>query len=195
MEAKKATLLECNFSREWNGPKGMIYYFNLKWDNGDEGEMSTNRIKKDKETGKVTQTKFVIGAEQQYTAETKTSKKTGNDYLFFDKFKEPYNPGAKKSFSQRSDPHTQIRIVRTVALKAAIKSQIFNFPESMNDVANTYIDWIKDKGLEQDKAIPAQSAIAEAITFYEVRMEKPEELKDILGLAEKFYKFITKKYE
>lgn len=56
----KAKILECKFVSEWNGPNGIVYYHELKMDNGDKGQIGT----KEKHPEKLT-----TGNELTYTIE------------------------------------------------------------------------------------------------------------------------------
>lgn len=185
MEAKTAKLVTCEFSRKWSGPKGLIYYFNLEWDNGDKGEMSTNRIKE--KGNSVIQTKFVVGMEQQYTVENKVNKQTGNTYLFFDKYKEPYNPNSGYSQTRQQDPGRQMRIVKSVALKAAIKIKFITKDQTeLFELADIVANWINEYGgNDEGKNISAQTAINTMIIMLEnVSDEKKLNYKD----HQKFFK-------
>ena len=180
VKTSKVTKIEPNGS--FPGQRGEIFKFNIEFENGDKGEFTTN---------KNPQVKFVEGETVKYTVEEITINTKNGPWkkIKIDKLKEE----GGRQYSD--DPSIQYRIIRTVALKAAISSLIFEFEGSMNDTANVYIDWIVEKGLDADSAIPAQSAIAEAVRFHEVTQKKPENIENILGLADIFYKFILKKKE
>ena len=195
MEAKKATLSKCTFNREWSGPKGMIYYFTLEWSNGDIGEMSTNRIKM-VDNEKI-QTKFVIGQEQDYTVEKKVNKRSGETYLFFDKYKEPYNPGSKYSgYSKQADPGRQKRIIKSVALEQAILLKIqIHVDASIIEIANFFTKWVESTAQgDESKAIAAQaSLIRSVLTVTNAPEEKRQDYKDlnkVIGLAMHYFNYI-----
>lgn len=175
MEQKKAKLISCTFAREWAGPKGQIYYFNLEWDNGDKGEMSTNRIK---ETGnKRYQTKFVIGSEQEYTVLPKFNKQTGSEYLFFDKPKEPFVPNKGGNGYRQNDPLKQRRIAKSVALKASI--QLKSFTKStirLSETSDVILKWIDEYSQgEESKHISAQTAVNATILYIETLEQQERE--------------------
>ncbi len=177
---KTSKVVATSFSREWkNKQGGTNYTFEVEFENGDKGEFNTN---------KNPQIKFVEGETVQYTIEEVTIQTSRGPWkkTKIDKVREE----GGRQYS--NDPEIQIRIIRTVALKCAVRSLIFSFPDKMNDIANRYIDWISEKGLEQDKAIPAQSAISEAISFYETTQKSPETVDKLIELAEVFYNFIRK---
>lgn len=178
MEAKQATLINCVYKNKWTGPKGDIYYFTLTWDNGDIGIMSTNRIK---DTGnEILQTKFTIGKHQEYTVEPKVNKKDNSSYLFFDKFKEPYNPNNKQY--NNKDEATQNRIAKSVALKAAIRIKAMTgLSNKTLDIANTVFDWIKEYAANDvSRNITAQTAINTTIIYLEgSNQAEQESFKDI----------------
>lgn len=185
MELKESKLIKCEFSHQWSGPKGLIYYFHLEWDNNDKGLMSTNRIK---EVGKdKLQTKFVIGVTQQYTVEVKENKKTGMEYLFFDKYKEPYNPNSKYSGQSRQpDPLKQRRIAKSVSLKAAIElKSLTKNAMKISEIANNILNWIEEysKG-DESRHISAQTAVNTCILY--IKTLEPQERETYLD-SEKFF--------
>lgn len=200
MEAKKATLSKCTFNREWSGPKGMIYYFTLEWSNGDIGEMSTNRIKM-VDNEKI-QTKFVIGQEQDYTVEKKVNKRSGETYLFFDKYKEPYNPANKYSGTPRqADPGRQKRIIRSVSLEQAILLKIdVHVEATIIEIANFFAAWVDNTSQGDDtKAIAAQVGLKQAVlTVTHAPKEIRQDYKDlnkVIGLATYYFNYVMSENE
>lgn len=200
MEAKKATLNSCTFNREWSGPKGMIYYFTLEWSNGDRGEMSTNRIKMVGD--EKIQTKFVVGMEQDYTVEKKVNKRSNETYLFFDKYKEPYNPANKYSGTPRqADPGRQKRIIRSVALEQAILLKIdVHVEATIIEIAKFFAAWVDNTSQGDDtKAIAAQVGLKQAIlTVKHAREEKKQDYKDlnkVIGLATFYFNYVMSENE
>lgn len=200
MEAKKATLNSCTFNREWSGPKGMIYYFTLEWSNGDRGEMSTNRIKKVGD--EKIQTKFVIGQEQDYTVEKKVNKRSGETYLFFDKYKEPYNPANKYSGTPRqADPGRQKRIIRSVSLEQAILLKIdVHVEATIIEIANFFAAWVDNTSQGDDaKAIAAQVGLKQAVlTITHAPKEIRQDYKDlnkVIGLATYYFNYVMSENE
>jgi len=190
METKKAKLEKAEFGREWTGPKGQIYYFNLTWDNGDFGEMSTNRIK-DK-NGEKTQTKFTVGAEQEYTVQMKTNKKTGSEYMFFDKPKQPYNPGAYAG--KKNDPDREGRIARSVGLQAAIHLvKKCDWGLSSIALSKKFVEWIEIKAQDEARSISAQAALNRAVlTIQELSEAERKEynIEGFLKIADRYYDYI-----
>ncbi len=200
MEAKKATLNSCTLNREWSGPKGMIYYFTLEWSNGDRGEMSTNRIKMVGD--EKIQTKFVIGQEQDYTVEKKVNKRSGETYLFFDKYKEPYNPANKYSGTPRqADPGRQKRIIRSVSLEQAILLKIdVHVEATIIEIANFFAAWVDNTSQGDDtKAIAAQVGLKQAVLTVthapeEIRQDY-KDLNKVIGLATYYFNYVMSENE
>lgn len=132
---KKGVPTEITFQREWQAkdsvgnPTGKkIFYYNIKFDNGDKGYFSTNVNP---------QTKFTLGQSIDYTYEQDKNKdntdkvdKFNNPVMKVDKWKEPFIAGAGKKVM--SKPHENRSIAASVALECSI-------------------DYLKDKqGITQD---------------------------------------------
>lgn len=194
MEVKTATLLSSKFNREWNGPKGLIYYFDLKWSNGDEGQMSTIRIKN--KTGEQIQEKFAVGVEQEYTTEQKENKQ--GKYWFFDKPKKTWQPGQGSGYSgpRKNDPAVQGRIIRSVALESAIKLKKATHHEgSLFEMANFLVSWIDSRADGDDgKGIAAQAALLRAVIMIEFSPEEKvkdyADLNKVINVAQMFFNYI-----
>ena len=100
------------WNREWSGPKGVVHYFNITFEDGTEGQFSTT--KKD-------QTKFVIGKETKYELEVKSNNR--GDYNFITIPKDANAGRGGGAGGRRNDadysPEIQRSILASVCLDCA----------------------------------------------------------------------------
>jgi len=117
----------------WEGNYGMMYKFEVEFENGDCGEYSSKSQE---------QTKFVEGQEA--------------DYEFiggkFPKVKPFYAPPQSngQSFNYKKDDNVQHLIVRRSSLKAAVDYCRGSScsPEEVCENAQVFVEWVMDKKME-----------------------------------------------
>jgi len=98
---------EITFGREFNHPQyGMIYYFNIQFEDGISGEFSTSKREQDK---------FVMGTETVYTYESASNAR--GPYTKINKPKEEYTGG--KGGGRNESPEVMRSICANVCLDAA----------------------------------------------------------------------------
>lgn len=123
----KVTYVQANGT--WEGNYGVMYKFEVTFENGDIGEYSSKA--KD-------QNKFVTGQEVEYTL-------TGGQ---FPKVKPVYNPQGGGSFNKyNNDPNRQKMIVKQSSLKVASDLCIANKKTDLNSVfqiADQIVAWVMD---------------------------------------------------
>lgn len=114
-QMKKGKITKCQYSREWNGPSGTIYYHNIALDNGDAGSVGT----KEKMPPKIAE-----GAEVWYTIEQKGQFKGVAQYsIKLEKAPDQQYRPSTNQVSTKQTTSQQENIARSVALKAAIDAK------------------------------------------------------------------------
>ena len=109
---KKGKVTKCQFTREWDGPSGTIYYHNIVIDNGDHGSVGT----KEKMPAKLSE-----GSEIWYSIEQKGNFKGQPQYsIKLEKAPDQQYQPKQYAMSNQSNSNQQESIARSVALKAAI---------------------------------------------------------------------------
>mgnify|MGYP006285923465 CR=1 FL=1 len=112
---KNSKITSCNYSREWQGPSGTIYYHNIALENGDAGSVGTKEKMPDK---------LAIGQEIWYDIEQKGVFKGVPQHTI--KLQKTPDQQYQKSYQSKpntmnqSNSNQQESIARSVALKAAI---------------------------------------------------------------------------
>ena len=138
MEVKKSKVMSVTPNGTWEGNYGVMFKFEIVFQNGDVGEYSS----KSKD-----QNKFEVGSETEY--EFHGGK--------FPKIKPHYSkpPGSfqSKSFNGKSDD-VQVKIVRQSMLKAsidfwAISPELKPSTEDIFKTANIFIDFVNQKAEPQ----------------------------------------------
>jgi len=131
---KTSKVIAVQSSGSWEGNYGVMYKFEVSFENGDTGEYSSKA--KD-------QTKFVIGKEAEYTF-------TGGQHP---KVKPVYNaPASGGGFTPNSE--RDLKIVKQSSLKVATDICIANNKTDLNTIfktANTIISWVNDTGAAAPK--------------------------------------------
>ena len=131
MKKGKVTQVQSNGS--WEGNYGIMYKFEVTFENGDCGEYSSKSEQ---------QTKFKEGEEVEYEF-------TGGK---FPKVKPFYAPPQSngQSFNYKKDDNVQYLIVRQSSLKAAIdycKGSNCS-PKEVCESAQLFVDWIMEKKID-----------------------------------------------
>lgn len=196
METKRSTPTEINFTKEYTGQRGKIYYYDIKFQNGDFGSFSTN---------KTPQVKFEIGKEVEYTIEIEeVPKKDGSGTWTKRSINIP-----KKDFPAKGapakrwvDPEKNPRIARTVALNAAIQIQGLsdNLPDEFefknifvlltNYILETAVKTSKNGSYDEGAGIASQSAIKLCILRYQEKKEAPKSLEEFFKYTNYFFKLV-----
>jgi hypothetical protein len=111
-QMKKGKVTKCQFTREWDGPSGTIYYHTIVIDNGDHGSVGT----KEKMPAKLSE-----GSEIWYSIEQKGNFKGQPQYsIKLEKAPDQQYQPKQYAMSNQSNSNQQESIARSVALKAAI---------------------------------------------------------------------------
>lgn len=131
------------FVREWNGPSGTIYYYDLMMENGDKGQIGV------KEKGSA---KIAEGATITYTS----TERVGPTGIKTDNFKlvQPM-PAPSNNYNSNAAPYVrkesadvQNSISRSVALNNAVlfvKEQKGAKPGDVLDAAEIFLAWLKEE--------------------------------------------------
>lgn len=104
---KEATPTQIDFSHSWNGTQGTFYDWNIKMDNGDEGQYTSK-------SNQLDQIKFQLNVKTQYTIE---KKKNGQGFKI-----KPYSPPPQQGSRSKSySPEQQQHITNGVAMRSTIR--------------------------------------------------------------------------
>ena len=153
------------FVRDWNGPSGTIYYFDLVLENGEVGQVGV----KDKNSPKI-----AVGATIHYTTEEctgPTGRKSTNIKLQnpmpYANSSTPRAAGA--SFTPRKEsPEVQNSISRSVALNNAVlfcKEQKGSKPGDVLDTAEIFLAWLKEESIVETKLAITNEASDDEMPF------------------------------
>lgn len=154
------------FVRDWNGPSGTIYYFDLVLENGEVGQVGV----KDKNSPKI-----AVGATIHYTTEERTGptgRKSTNIKL---QNPMPYANssaarGAANSIAnyRKESPEVQNSISRSVALNNAVlfcKEQKGSKPGDVLDTAEIFLAWLKEESIVETKLAITNEAADDEMPF------------------------------
>jgi hypothetical protein len=133
---------------------------------------------------------FRPGATVFYLEEKRVSQNTGADWIKVSIPKQDKKPEGKKA----SDPERDYRIMKTVALKAAVQTRLLlhGEPVKINEVLKTYNGWLILHNDEEYHSIAAQSALVQAVLLTQDINFGINTIEDILKIAEQFYEYIIK---
>ncbi len=151
------------FVRDWNGPQGDIYYFDLVLENGEVGQVGV----KDMNSPKI-----AVGATIHYTSEERTGPTGRKSTNFKLQNPNPFNGGASSAPSgavnsnsnyRKESPEVQNSISKSVALNNAVlfcKEQKGSKPGDVLDTAEIFLAWLKGEHVEavQIKAVTNESS-------------------------------------
>jgi len=152
------------FVRDWNGPSGTIYYFDLVLENGEVGQVGV----KDMQSPKI-----AVGATIHYTSEERTGptgRKTTNFKL---QNPNPFN-GAGKGIVQsaytprKESPEVQNSISRSVALNNAVlfcKEQKGAKASDVIETAEIFLAWLKEESMVEIKAVVSNETADDEMPF------------------------------
>ena len=181
-QTKESKCISCEFKKEKNSDYGILYQWFIKFENGDDGFIST---KKKEEP-------YVIGSIARYEIEAKEFKKDNGDSF---KYNAVSKPKEQRSFERRDDSKERIRAFSLVMAKEmAVSGLILNdkdnengvkveskFMSAANKLRDVMLDAVNKKGKENVFVI--MNAMEVALEFAKIR-------KDASSLVENFNKFI-----
>ena len=124
---KKSKVKQVQPNGTWEGNYGMMYKFEITFENGDAGEYSSKSEQ---------QTKFIEGQESEYEF-------TGGK---FPKVKPYYAPPSGGQSYYKKDDSVEDLIVRQSSLKAAVDYCKGNncSPEEVCETADIFVNWVKE---------------------------------------------------
>ena len=143
------------FVRDWNGPSGTIYYFDLIVENNGVNEVGQVGVK-DMQSPKI-----AVGATIHYTAEERTGPTGRKSTNFKLQNPNPFN-GAGKGIVQsaytprKESPEVQNSISRSVALNNAVlfcKETKGAKPGDVLDTAEIFLAWLKEEEVKVSSPI------------------------------------------
>jgi hypothetical protein len=150
------------FVREWNGPSGTIYYFDLIVENNGVNEVGQVGVKD------MNSPKIQVGATIHYTSEERTGPTGRKSTNFKLQNPNPFNGGGtgivQSAYTPRKEsPDVQNSISKSVALNNAVlfcKEQKGSKPGDVLDTAEIFLAWLKGEAVEavQIKAVTNESA-------------------------------------
>jgi hypothetical protein len=150
------------FVREWNGPSGTIYYFDLIVENNGVNEVGQVGVKD------MNSPKIAVGATIHYTSEERTGPTGRKSTNFKLQNPNPFNGGGtgivQSAYTPRKEsPDVQNSISKSVALNNAVlfcKEQKGSKPGDVLDTAEIFLAWLKGEAVEavQIKAVTNESA-------------------------------------
>ena len=140
------------FVRDWNGPSGTIYYFDLVLENGEVGQVGV----KDMQSPKI-----AVGATIHYIAEERTGPTGRKSTNFKLQNPNPFNGGGKgaapSAYTPRKEsPEVQNSISRSVALNNAVlfcKETKGAKPGDVLDTAEIFLAWLKEEDVKVSSPI------------------------------------------
>lgn len=139
------------FVRDWNGPSGTIYYFDLVLENGEVGQVGV----KDMNSPKI-----AVGATIHYTSEERTGPTGRKSTNFKLQNPNPFN-GAGKGIVQsaytprKESPEVQNSISRSVALNNAVVfcDKRGAKPSEVLEAAEIFLAWLKEEEVKVSSPI------------------------------------------
>jgi hypothetical protein len=140
------------FVRDWNGPSGTIYYFDLVLENGEVGQVGV----KDMQSPKI-----AVGATIHYTSEERTGPTGRKSTNFKLQNPNPFNGGGKgaapSGYTPRKEsPEVQNSISRSVALNNAVlfcKEQKGAKASDVIETAEIFLAWLKEEEVKVSSTI------------------------------------------
>lgn len=142
----QSTVKSQKFVRNWDGPSGTIYYFDLVLENGEVGQVGV----KDMNSPKI-----AVGATIHYTSEERTGPTGRKSTNFKLQNPNPFNGGGSSSGAaytpRKESPEVQNSISKSVALNNAVlfcKEQKGSKPGDVLDTAEIFLAWLKGEAVE-----------------------------------------------
>ena len=145
----QSTVKSQKFVRNWDGPSGTIYYFDLVLENGEVGQVGV----KDMNSPKIQ-----VGATIHYTSEERTGPTGRKSTNFKLQNPNPFNGGSSANSAvnsavnyRKESPDVQNSISKSVALNNAVlfcKEQKGSKPGDVLDTAEIFLAWLKGEAVE-----------------------------------------------
>lgn len=161
-QMNQSTVKSQKFVRNWDGPSGTIYYFDLVLENGEVGQVGV----KDMNSPKI-----AVGATIHYTSEERTGPTGRKSTNFKLQNPNPFNgggssaaPSGGSSYTPRKEsPEVQNSISKSVALNNAVlflKDVKGSKPGDVLDTAEIFLAWLKGEHVEavEIKAVTNESS-------------------------------------
>ena len=155
----QSTVKSQKFVRNWDGPNGTIYYFDLVLENGEVGQVGV----KDMNSPKI-----AVGATIHYTSEERTGPTGRKSTNFKLQNPNPFNGGGNSSGAaytpRKESPEVQKSISKSVALNNAVlfsnASKDRMKPGDVLDVAEIFLAWLSGETVEavEIKAVTNESS-------------------------------------
>jgi len=158
----QSTVKSQKFVRNWDGPSGTIYYFDLVLENGEVGQVGV----KDMNSPKI-----AVGATIHYTSEERTGPTGRKSTNFKLQNPNPFNGGGSSAapsggssyVPRKESPEVQNSISKSVALNNAVlfcKEQKGAKPGDVLDTAEIFLAWLKGEAVEavEIKAVTNESS-------------------------------------
>lgn len=150
---KTSKITKCEFTREWNGSNGTIYYHSIELDNGDFGDIGT----KEKLPAKLSpgaEINYEIIADGEYKGKKKYKIKLVSNFMQQAGTQQSSAPSSSNYSSANKDEN----IARSVALKASVDMNHSDDPAKVIAVAQIFEAYLL-KGIAptDDAASNAQS--------------------------------------
>lgn len=166
-QMKQGTVKSQKFVRNWDGPSGTIYYFDLVLENGEVGQVGV----KDMNSPKI-----AVGATIHYTSEERTGptgKKSTNIKLqnpnpFNGSSSAPSGAANSNSNYRKESPEVQNSISKSVALNNAVlfcKEQKGSKPGDVLDTAEIFLAWLKGESIVETKLAITNEAADDEVPF------------------------------
>lgn len=165
-QMKQGTVRSQKFVRNWDGPNGTIYYFDLIVESNGLNEVGQVGVKD------MNSPKIAVGATIHYTSEERTGptgKKTTNFKL---QNPNPFNGGGNSSGAaytpRKESPEVQNSISKSVALNNAVlfcKEQKGSKPGDVLDTAEIFLAWLKGESIVETKLAITNEAADDEMPF------------------------------
>ena len=148
----QSTVKSQKFVRNWDGPSGTIYYFDLVLENGEVGQVGV----KDMNSPKIQ-----VGATIHYTSEERTGPTGRKSTNFKLQNPNPFNGGGSSAAPsgavnsavnyRKESPEVQNSISKSVALNNAVlfcKETKGSKPSDVLHTAEIFLAWLKNEHIE-----------------------------------------------
>lgn len=160
----QSTVKSQKFVRNWDGPSGTIYYFDLVLENGEVGQVGV----KDMNSPKI-----AVGATIHYTSEERTGPTGRKSTNFKLQNPNPFNGGGSSSSGaaytpRKESPEVQNSISKSVALNNAVlfcKEQKGSKPGDVLDTAEIFLAWLKGESIVETKLAITNEAADDEMPF------------------------------
>jgi len=146
---KQGIVKSQKFVRNWDGPNGTIYYFDLIVESNGLNEVGQVGVKD------MNSPKIAVGATIHYTSEERTGPIGRKSTNFRLQNPNPFNGAANSAVNYRKEsPEVQNSISKSVALNNAVlfcKEQKGSKPGDVLDTAEIFLAWLKGESIVETK--------------------------------------------